>query len=411
MSASPAAPTSTAASSAPSASPTSPAASPETRAPALSDKSLEMRFGLVMYGGVSLAIYINGVSHEFFRAVHGNGVYRLLKQLTDVDINVDIISGSSAGGINGIFLSYALANGKDFGAMASLWRDLGDVRDLLWPVETPAAQCDSLFNSDGYYQDRLQRALAGLPDYEPAAHDDPTLLDELDLFVTGTDVGGNVYTTVDEDGHMIDVKDHRRVFQLKHRANRPNPGPFVPGHQTHQALARLARITSSFPGAFSPVCVPGKGDPTSTAIDESLRIWGGFTKRTHFVDGGVLDNKPFTPTFRAICTRPIDRPAHRQLCYVEPDPDCFPEAPVAEPSFLSTVVGGAAGIKGYESIAEDLHLIASHNAKVERYLHVCERLLRLLPVWLYDEVGRNGVVLPEESTLFALNARDAGGRF
>src|SRR6266852_9718541 len=70
-------------------------------------KSREVRLGLVMYGGISLAIYINGVSHEFFRAVRGRGIYRLSKALTDSDIVVDIISGTSAGGVNGVFLAYA----------------------------------------------------------------------------------------------------------------------------------------------------------------------------------------------------------------------------------------------------------------------------------------------------------------
>ena len=95
------------------------------------EKSREVRLGLVMYGGVSLAIYINGVAHEFFRAVRGQGIYRLVKALTDSDIVVDIISGTSAGGINGILLGYALCNKKDFGSSASLWREYGDIAKLL----------------------------------------------------------------------------------------------------------------------------------------------------------------------------------------------------------------------------------------------------------------------------------------
>src|SRR5678815_3934216 len=71
-------------------------------------RSRETRIGLVMYGGVSLAVYINGVSQEFYHAVQGNGVYHLIKELTDSEIVLDIVSGSSAGGINGILLSYAL---------------------------------------------------------------------------------------------------------------------------------------------------------------------------------------------------------------------------------------------------------------------------------------------------------------
>jgi hypothetical protein len=61
----------------------------------------EIRLGVVMYGGVSLAVYLNGVTHDFFRAVRGRGVYRLIKALTDFNIIVDVISGTPGGGING----------------------------------------------------------------------------------------------------------------------------------------------------------------------------------------------------------------------------------------------------------------------------------------------------------------------
>src|SRR5688572_25848730 len=97
----------------------------------VAERSGEVRVGLVMYGGVSLAIYINGVAHEFFNAVKGLGVYRLVKALTDRDIVVDVISGTSAGGINGILLGYALCTGRDFGSAAALWREHGDIKRLL----------------------------------------------------------------------------------------------------------------------------------------------------------------------------------------------------------------------------------------------------------------------------------------
>src|SRR3954453_13248904 len=89
------------------------------------DRSCEVRLGLVMYGGISLAIYIYGVASEFFNAVRGRGIYKLIKALTDADIVVDVISGTSAGGINGILLAYCLANELEFGEAASIWRDKG----------------------------------------------------------------------------------------------------------------------------------------------------------------------------------------------------------------------------------------------------------------------------------------------
>src|SRR5713101_4000266 len=91
----------------------------------------EARLGIVMYGGVSLAIYINGISQELFRAVKGAGVYKLLKSLIDTDIVVDIISGTSAGGINGLMLGFALANDKQFGETKTLWQEHGDLERLL----------------------------------------------------------------------------------------------------------------------------------------------------------------------------------------------------------------------------------------------------------------------------------------
>ena len=79
-----------------------------------------IRLGVVMFGGASLAVYENGIAQELFRAVKGDGVYGLLKRLVDSEIYIDILSGTSAGGINWILLSYALANNKDFRSTAAL---------------------------------------------------------------------------------------------------------------------------------------------------------------------------------------------------------------------------------------------------------------------------------------------------
>src|SRR5262245_9765799 len=96
-------------------------------------KSQEIRLGLVMSGGVSLAVYINGVSHELFRAVRGRGVYRLLQALTDSEIVVDILSGTSAGGINGVLLATALCNETEFASSSALWRNQASIEHLIEP--------------------------------------------------------------------------------------------------------------------------------------------------------------------------------------------------------------------------------------------------------------------------------------
>jgi patatin-related protein len=168
----------------------------------------EVRLGIVLYGGVSLAIYENGVAQELFRAVQGEGVYTFIKYLIDSDVVVDIISGTSAGGINAILLGYALANRLDFGSSSRLWREDGDLLRLL---SDPDKDATSLLDSRGYYQERLESAFDGMPAYLPPGNDGiapghriVSQTDELDLFVTGTDIQGHTYTAFDDDGHPID---------------------------------------------------------------------------------------------------------------------------------------------------------------------------------------------------------------
>ncbi len=49
--------------------------------PSSFDFDREVRLGLVLYGGVSLAVYMCGVAEELHRAVRGRGVYGLVKAL------------------------------------------------------------------------------------------------------------------------------------------------------------------------------------------------------------------------------------------------------------------------------------------------------------------------------------------
>src|SRR6185436_10447851 len=113
----------------------------------------EVRFALVLYGGASLAIYIHGVTQEFFHLVRSTAVdaqgrlilsdvelegtervYRKLASSPDGTVRtrllVEIASGSSAGGINAIFLGKALANGQTLDQVSKLWLDQADAQNL-----------------------------------------------------------------------------------------------------------------------------------------------------------------------------------------------------------------------------------------------------------------------------------------
>lgn len=146
--------------------------------------------------------------------------------------------------------------------------------------------------------------------------------------------------------------------------------PFAPGSApaaTRKALATLARITSCFPVAFRPVRVE-KVDPNENgSVDARLQHWGRLGKETYFLDGGLLDNKPFTHTLKTIFYRLADHKVNRKMFYVEPDPEHFVPISPSEPSVVQAAIKSLVAIPTYESIADDLKLLSTHNEKVRRF--------------------------------------------
>jgi predicted acylesterase/phospholipase RssA len=351
------------------------------------ERRKEVRIGLVLYGGVSLAVYINGATQEFFRAVRGHGIYRLLKGLIGADIVVDVISGTSAGGLNGVYLAYALCQDqpRNFLVFSDLWRETGDVSRLLRQPGSEAP--NSLLDGEGYYQKKLAEAFGRLQDStgdgqaatEPA---DPSTVQELDLFVTGTDYQGAVFTRFDDTGRMITVKDHHAIFQLKYRRDRSsdfNP-PGFDRESLHGQLAKLCRLTSCFPVAFPPVRVDSdREDPLlwrwGQLIRRPLPPGGPAGQRHYFLDGGVLDNKPFSYTVDAIFRRTSERLVTRKLFYVEPAIEVFDVNAVPEqPNVLQAALGALTEIPSYESIASDLESIRERNKRIEQFGNILKTL-------------------------------------
>src|SRR5258705_6203112 len=121
----------------------------------------ELRLALVCYGGVSLAVYMHGVTKELqsliraARAFYDDtpkrlkddyaigtepAYYAALQELSATkgdrkgkrfSVSIDIIGGTSAGGINGIALSKGLATGASQDPLKPVWIDKGDIRALL----------------------------------------------------------------------------------------------------------------------------------------------------------------------------------------------------------------------------------------------------------------------------------------
>jgi patatin-related protein len=379
----------------------------------------EIRFAVVLYGGVSLAIYINGVVQELLRLVRSTAdlaappkgseaVYRKLgcvlapgavpTEETPIGnqiktkFKIDIISGTSAGGINGIFLAKALTSEGDLQQLEELWFDEGDIEELLndrvsykgLPIK-PQAVPQSLLNSRRMYC-KLLSAFDGMDGGAPSADCHRSrLADEVDLFVTTTDIEG-VPVPIRLLDNVVYERRFRNVFHLRFKEDerddfQPDNNPF---------LAFAARCTSSFPFAFEPMRLCDIDEALSThgnyatkshCFAESTRwhkfyvnylqdVFGGATKfpKRSFGDGGYLNNAPFSYAVETLLTRQADLPVSRKLIYVEPSPAHPEESPnsTGKQNAIQNSLAALITIPGYQTIRNDLLRVLQRNRAASR---------------------------------------------
>ena len=125
----------------------------------------ELRIALVCYGGVSLAVYMHGVTKEiwhFARASHDarsdepsvNPVQQAYRKLLDaiteqgetrLRVIPDILTGASAGGMNAIFLAEGLLTGRSLDPLTRLWLERADSDVLVAPEARPGNRFSKLW--------------------------------------------------------------------------------------------------------------------------------------------------------------------------------------------------------------------------------------------------------------------------
>ena len=139
-------------------------------------RTRDVRLALVLNGGVSLAIWIGGVTAEIDfarRAAQGTdddgqgtqGVYAKLLDALRQDVVVDVIGGASAGGINGVLLGAAIYNSTRLPDLLEVWISLGDLGGLLRPATSNAPP--SLMRGDEILLPELRRYLNKLYSGKP----------------------------------------------------------------------------------------------------------------------------------------------------------------------------------------------------------------------------------------------------
>ncbi len=397
----------------------------------------EIRFAVVMYGGVSLAIYINGIAQELLRMVRSTAdlppgeslkgselIYRKLGQLLypgrepeegaepPPDLSespiktrfvVDLISGSSAGGINGVALAKAIAlRSRSLDKLAEVWLDDADLDVLLndnksepkkYPPH-PENRTVALLNGERMYGMVLETLSAMNDDVEPEG-EGGAFADKLDLFVTTTDLAG-LDAPIQLTGQTIDERIHRTVFRFEYTDETDDGSQAGSSNEFTRdydpMLAFAARCTSSFPVAFEPMsfdriagqvarCSPDLNVDTLAKGEykkffPTYDIRGKSFRDRLFADGGYLDNRPFSYVTDVIQYRASTRPVKRKLLFIDP----FPE--VAEPSigkarevgFLENAVLAAMKLPRYEVIRGDIQRLSGMNRQLDRLAALRDRL-------------------------------------
>lgn len=351
----------------------------------------ELRLALVMNGGVSLAVWMGGVSNEIFRLVtQQHPVYAALLDLTHTTARVDVISGTSAGGVNGAALALSLLYGGDFSQLRDVWLKTGAFSSLLRaPLGDEPA---SLLRGDDFFLPEIQDAFEKLaPATKPAF---TTAEMPIDLRLTTTLLRGVQGNSVDDLGTAIHDVDYRAQFRFQHHAGNED---FADRTRAISELSRAARSTASFPFAFEPSAIRALGNRFVDAQDREIpaeTVEDASTPASRYViDGGVLNNKPFRGALRSIFSMPTQRGVRRVLAYINPDPgDGPPGKPRAEPPPLSSVLGASLfGVPQSQTISDQLAEIQEHNdhvrARRDSVLDTVDRLtdevLERLPVDLF----------------------------
>ena len=339
---------------------------------------------------------------------------KLIGRKLDLRVIVDVIAGASAGGITGTMLARAICHDLPIDRLSDLWLEKADIgillapearagrwsklamRPLLWGASATGmlgATHDaetrknlSLFVRSRWLKPPLDGdRMTGLMLDAVNALGEPTLSSNsllpkgqgLDLFVTLTDYHGRPNILQIHDPALVQEYEHRHLLRFRYRRNQHGNDEDDLSSADGPALAFAARATSSFPGAFPPARIAeidrvlaARGECWSNRqrfIDRcfSAYVEGGFDPlAAYFIDGSVLNNRPFKEAIAAIRDRPAYREVDRRLLYIDPLPEPFGSVPItAMPGFLSTIRAAVSDLPRSQPVADELNALAAQNER------------------------------------------------
>lgn len=288
----------------------------------------ELRLALVCYGGISLAVYMHGITLEVWRLARASRAFHAGEPCADgseavycelletieretgvrLRVLVDIVAGASAGGINGVFLAQAIASGQSLEPLTDLWLEKADVDVLVDPDARPLSRATKMWATpiawwaagkrggtiertvDEETREEVRTKLSRFVrarwfappfggegftsllldalDAMSASPAGPPLLppgQPLDLLVTVTDFHGHPQRLELHSPPEIVETEHRLKISFSDHGDAARWLGDTPD------LAFAARATASFPGAFPPFTVA----ELDRALDKRGRAWPG----------------------------------------------------------------------------------------------------------------------------------------
>lgn len=334
---------------------------------------------------------------------------RRINNQTHTRVVIDVIAGASAGAINGVLLAKALVDDASLDTHTELWLTSADADELrgervsrtrkwylypllralsLWLPKSITADDEirgkltrlvrtSWFRAPFSGAKLCDRLLTALDDMQRSRRPQSTLLppeQRLDVYASITDLFGYPRLIQVHDRLVAREREHAAFVRLSHApAGRRGYSDF--SDRNAPALVWAARASSSYAGAFAPFrhrelmavladrqrAWPGEkrflqrnvfdasGQPASATLEPSLRT---------YVDGGIVNNKPFGAALDALQHRPADRQVERVLLYVEPDPNVEDAASTDQAlGYLGTIRAAVSTIPRNQPILSDLEMI------------------------------------------------------
>lgn len=330
---------------------------------------------------------------------------------------IDVIAGASAGAINGVMLAKALVDDARLDAQTGLWLEGADsevlaaedvgrwrkwylyplLRLLSWwlPREIAASpetrrKLTRLVRSSWFRPPFSGERLChlffdGLERLAATRRKGSTLLppgQRLDVYASLTDLAGYPRTIRLHEGLVAREKEHAAFCRLSHADGLTEAASDFRDDNV-PALVWAARASSSYAGAFPPFrhdemlrVLAARGRDWPGAADflaDNLRARDGTAAGRHFdpagryfVDGGIVNNKPFGAVLEALNHRAADRQVHRRLLYIEPDPNVQESFdPGRTLGYLGTLRAALSTIPRNQPILDELNAVVAQDARVQ----------------------------------------------